>query len=280
MSPLVALALPCAVWFAVACGREAQPPTVPPPTTAMPAVALVPTPAVGNAGSPASGPDEAALDRAASACDDFYQFACGGWTKATPIPEDEATWARSFSVLHEENMKALRAILERDAEGDTHGDAYGQQLGDFWASCMDEPTIEKRAMADLKPELDRIEVVRDPKSLVREIARLHTIGVGAPFHFDSEIDMKNATRMIAAVSQAGLGLPERDYYFRDDQRTKDIRAAYEKHVARTLELIGETPSQAAADSKAVMKIEADLAGASMTNIELRDPQKIYHLVNL
>jgi putative endopeptidase len=277
---LASLNLLCAASLGVACSREVSPPRVPPPTSAFPTAAWpVAAPAV-RSGENLKGPDEVALDRSASACDDFYQFACGGWMKATPIPEDEASWVRSFSVLHEENVKALRGILERDAQGDTHGDAYGSELGALWTSCMDEPAIEKRGTSDLKAELDRIDAVHDAKSLVQEIAHLHTIGVGAPFGFDSEIDMKDATRMIAGVSQAGLGLPERDYYFRDDQRTKDIRAAYEKHVERTFELFGVRAPQAAADAKTVMKMEADLAGASMTNVELRDPQKVYHLLNI
>jgi putative endopeptidase len=242
------------------------------------ALPVAPTAIAGDAAF--HGPDEAALDRSVSPCDDVYQFACGGWMKATPIPEDEASWVRSFSVLHEENLKALRAILERDGLGQTHGDAYGSQLGDFWASCMDEAAIEKRGSSDLKAELERIEAVHDAKTLVQEIAHLHTIGVDAAFGFDSEIDMKNAERMIAGLSQGGLGLPERDYYFRDDQRTKDIRAAYEKHVGRTFELFGAQPAQAAANAKTVLKMETDLAAASMTNVELRDPQKIYHLLNL
>jgi endothelin-converting enzyme/putative endopeptidase len=259
-----------------------MPLNVPPPTTAFPtsSPAVSSPPSIDPQNANLSGPDEAALDRSAAPCEDFYQFACGGWMKATPIPEDEASWVRSFSVLHEENQKALRAILERDAQGDTRGDAYGRELGEFWYSCMDEQAIEKRAVGDLKPELGRIEAVRDAKSLSLELAHLHAIGVGAAFGFDSEIDMKNATRMIAGLSQGGLGLPERDYYFRDDQRTKDIRAAYEKHVARTLELLGIKTAQAAAEAKTVMKLETDLAGASMTNVELRDPQKVYHLLNI
>jgi putative endopeptidase len=280
ISLFASLVLPCAASWVFACGRVAPPPSVPPPTTAFPsAAAPVVVSAVGHAAN-LTGPDEAALDRAASPCDDVYQFACGGWMKATPIPDDEASWVRSFSVLHEDNLKALRAILERDAQGDTRGDAYGRELGDFWASCADEPAIEKRGFSDLKPELERIQSTSDAKSLVQEIAHLHTMGVGAAFGFDSEIDMKDAGRMIAGVSQGGLGLPERDYYFRDDPRTKDIRAAYEKHVARTLELVGDKPMQAATEAKIVMKMETDLAGASMTNVDLRDPQKIYHLLNL
>jgi putative endopeptidase len=260
------------------CAGEAPHLSIPPPTTAT--VAPLPAPPPASYDPNLKGPDETALDRSASPCDDFYEFACGGWMKATPVPDDEASWVRSFSVIHEDNQKALMAILERDAKGDARGDAYGQKLGDFWTSCMDEQTIEKRAKDDLKPELARIDGVRDAKTLVAELAHLHSIGVGATFAFGSEVDFKDASRMIAGLSQGGLGLPERDYYFRDDARTKDIRQAYASHVARTLELLGDGPKIAEARAKTVLAIETDLAEASMTNVELRDPQKVYHRLDL
>jgi endothelin-converting enzyme/putative endopeptidase len=226
------------------------------------------------------GPDAAALDRSVSACDDFYQFACGTWMKATPIPDDEASWTRSFSVIREDNLKALRAILERDAAGDTRGDAYGQQLGDFWAACTDEAAIEKNALDDLKQEMKAIDAMSDVASLMKELARLHAVGVGAAFGFDSEVDMKDAAHKIAGLTQGGLGLPDRDYYLREDARTADLRAQYLGHVTRTFELLGEKPNKAEADAKTVMKLETDLAQSSMTKVELRDPQKVYHRIDL
>jgi endothelin-converting enzyme/putative endopeptidase len=274
-----AFLLPGPLALVAACAGETEPPprAVPPVTAS---VAPPPSPPAPAFDPNLKGPDEAALDRSVAPCDDFYAFACGGWMKATPIPEDEASWVRSFSVIHEDNQKALRAILDREASGDTRGDAYGKELGDFWTSCMDETAIERTGLDDLKPELKAIDGVRNAKTLAQEIARLHAIGVNVAFSFDSEVDFKDAAHMIAGVGQSGLGLPERDYYLRDDARSKDIRAEYEKHVARTFELLGEAPKIAAADAKVVMKVETDFATASMTNIELRDPQKVYHRIDL
>jgi putative endopeptidase len=276
---LVALFLPSVAALAFACGGG-RPPALPAPQVATSVAPPPPAPPPASYDPDLKGPDESALDRSVQPCDDFYQFACGGWMKATPVPDDESRWTRSFSVIHEDNQNALRAILERDAAGDTQGDAYGQQLGDLWASCMDQAAIDKRGPKDLEPELQRIDGVRDGSTLVKELAHLHAMGVGAAFELGSEVDMKDAAHMIAGIAQGGLGLPDRDYYLRDDTRTKDIRAAYEKHVAATFELLGEKPKRAAADAATVLAVESELAGASLTRIELRDPQKIYHHMTL
>jgi putative endopeptidase len=279
--PLVSLLAATSVAsFAVGCGGEAPPPAlVAPPAPASTVAPPPPAPAVSYDPS-LTGADASAIDKSAAPCDDFYQFACGGWMAATPVPDDESRWTRSFSVIQEDNQKALRSILERDAAGTTQGDAYGQQLGDFWASCTDEAGIEKRGAADLAPELKKIDAVRDVKSLAAELAHLQQIGVGAGFDVGSEVDAKDSAHIIAAIQQGGLGLPERDFYFRDDPKAKDIRAAYEAHVAATFALLGDKPKVAAANAKTVMKLETDLAGASMTKVELRDPQKTYHHTTL
>jgi endothelin-converting enzyme/putative endopeptidase len=275
--PLLALTtVPVLASLALACGGEAPPPETPPaPPVASAAPAPAPAPTVTYDAS-LTGVDANALDRSVSPCDDFYQFACGGWMKNTPIPDDQSKWTRSFSIIAEDNKKALRAILERDAAGDTKGDAYGKQLGDFWASCMDEAGIEQRGAADLKPELKLIDGVRDGKTLANELAHLHQMGVGAAFDVGVEPDAKDSAHDLATIAQGGLGLPERDYYFRDDQRAKDIRAAYEAHVEATFELLGEKPRAAAADAKTVIKVETQLADASMKRVDMRDPQKVYH----
>jgi putative endopeptidase len=280
LAVLASLSATSALSLVVACGGEAPAPVAPtPPSPASTAAAPAPAPAV-TYDSTLTGADPNAIDKSAAPCDDFYQFACGGWMAATPIPDDEARWTRSFSVINEDNQKALRSILERDAAGNANGDAYGQSLGDFWASCTDEAGIEKRGAADLAPELKLIAAVRDAKSLATELAHLHQVGVGAAWDVGSEVDAKDAAHVIASIQQGGLGLPERDFYFRDDPKAKEVRAAYEAHVAATFELLGDKPKVAAANAKTVMKLETDLAGASMTKVDLRDPQKIYHHTTL
>ncbi|MGH7294740.1 MAG: M13 family metallopeptidase, partial [Polyangiaceae bacterium] len=179
-----------------------------------------------------------------------------------------------------DNELALLAILERYAAGDTRGDAYGKQLGDYWAACMDEPAVEKRGGSDLERDLRRIAAIKDTRALAKELAHLHAVGVGAAFDVGSEVDMKDAAHMIAGISQGGLGLPDRDYYFKEDSHSKDIRDAYEKHVAATFELLGEKHRKAAADARTVIKLETELAGASLTRVEQRDPQKVYHRMAL
>jgi endothelin-converting enzyme/putative endopeptidase len=222
---------------------------------------------------------EDVLDRSVDPCDDFYRFACGGWIKKTPIPPDRAAWTRSFSEIRERNELALRQILEDDAAGkDDPADPYAKKVGDFYATCMDENKAETDSLADLKAELARIDAIADVKELAREVADLHLKGVNVLFSFGSDQDAKDATQVIGSADQGGMGLPDRDYYLKDDPNMKKIRAAYQEHVAEMLALLGEPQAQAQKDAATVLRVETALAKAAMDRVERRDPYKVYHRI--
>ncbi len=222
--------------------------------------------------------DQGALDREADPCDDFYQFACGGWIAATPIPPDRPGWYRSFSEIQAHNELMLRRILEDSAAGRLKT-PYGEKLGAYWTSCMDEEHAPKASLATLQVELARIDAVQDRKQLATEVARLQFGDVNAFFAFGAEQDFRDATQMIGGADQGGLGLPDRDYYLKEDERAVALRQAYQTHVARMLELAGEESARAAADAQMVMEIETALAAASLPRVERRDPYAIYHRID-
>jgi predicted metalloendopeptidase len=222
--------------------------------------------------------DPSLLDRAVDPCVDFYRHACGGWIAKTPIPADRPAWSRGFSEIKERNQTVLRAILEEDAGGKaaTAEDPYAAKLGDFFATCMDEAKAESASLQALKGVLARIDTVKDPKSLAQVTASLQAAGADALFDFASMQDYRDATQVIGAADQGGLGLPDRDYYLTDDARSKEIRALYVGHVERMLALAGATPKAAKAGAKTVMELETQLAKVSQTRTERRDPANIYH----
>jgi|GEM_PF-2033533 len=206
--------------------------------------------------------------------DDFNQFANGGWMKANPIPPAYSRWG-AFNEVDENNKVALHALLERAAKAGQPS-AIEKKVGDFYASGMDLTAIDATGIAPLQPELDRIGAIKTPVEVQAAIAHLHRRNVHAGFFFTSEQDPKNSAMMIAAGGQAGLGLPDRDYYLRDDEKSKKLREQYVAHVGRMLVLSGFSPAAAEAGAQTVMKLETALAKASKTNVELRDPVANYH----
>ena len=218
--------------------------------------------------------DVTAMDRSADACSDFYQYSCGGWMKNNPIPPDQTSWS-VYGKLYEDNLKYLRAILE-GASTAPDRDAVTQKIGDYYAACMDETAIEKLGAKPIEQELSDIAALKNIRDMAPLTARLHIAGESMLFGSGSQQDPDNSDAMIVSVSQGGLGLPDRDYYTKDDPKSKEIRERYLVHVQKVFELLGDSPETAKKEAATVMQIETKLAKASLTRVDQRDPYKITH----
>jgi putative endopeptidase len=215
------------------------------------------------------------LDKSVDPCTDFYAYACNKWRAANPIPADRSSWG-SFNELMERGEYIVRDILEKAGENKPGRSANEQKIGDYYASCMDEAAVEKAGATPLDPDFRNIAALKSKDGLPKEALRLHREGVNVMFNFGSGSDFKNASQIIADVDQGGLGLPDRDYYFKDDEKSVDLRKKYVAHVQKMFELLGDAPEKAAAEAKAVMDIETGLAKGALDQTNRRDPQKVYH----
>ncbi|MGB2670852.1 MAG: M13 family metallopeptidase [Candidatus Acidiferrum sp.] len=225
------------------------------------------------------GFDTANLDKTCKPCDDFYQFAMGGWMKSNPIPPEYSTWG-SFSQLLDKNQQNLRQILEAAEKQQPAEGSNEQKIGDFYASCMDTEAIEVAGTKPIDAELARIGAMKNTADLQTEGARLQSEGVGVLFRFSANQDAKDSSQVVGAAWQGGLGLPEREYYLKQDDKSKQLREAYEKHVAKMFALLGDSSETAATEATTVLDLETHLAEASMKNTDLRDPNKTYHRMKL
>ena len=227
--------------------------------------------------SPIPGLDKSLMDFTADPCVDFYQYACGNWSKRHPIPSD-APYSDQFYNLDQYNRQVLHGILEKAAANDPSRDTNTRKIGDYYASCLDEGAVQQKGLAPLQPELDRIKGLTSKEQLPELLAHYQLINVNAFLGFGSQQDFKDATRTIAVAAQNGLGLPEKDYYFRTGAKDEEIRKQYVQHVANILKLLGERETQAASDAAAIMKLETELAKVSLDVTSQRDPNKIYHMM--
>ncbi|MCU1264336.1 MAG: Endothelin-converting enzyme 1 [Acidobacteria bacterium] len=224
------------------------------------------------------GYDLASLDKNTPACTDFYQYANGGWLSANPIPGAYSAWGVA-NVLNEKTRDQLREILEAAAKNTNAPKGSSEQkVGDYYASCMDEAKIEAEGLKPLESELARIAKIDNQKALQDEIGHLHAFGINVVFGSGATQDFKNSAEVTESVSQGGLGLPDRDYYLAADKAK--VRDEYVKHVAKMLELMGDDPAKAAANAQTILAVETKFAEASLTRVELRDPEKLYHRMTM
>ena len=221
--------------------------------------------------------DVAAMDRSADPCVDFYQYTCGGWVKNNPVPSDQSRW-NVYSKLTDDNRRFLWGVLQDAANRRENRTAVEAQIGDYFAACMDEATVEKRGITPVQPILDEINAFASVDQIARWLGKAHLAmqASGMLFGFGSEQDAKNSKETIAAAYQGGISLPDRDYYLKEDAKSKEIRDKYRSHLTRMLQLAGDSPAAAETGAKVIMEIETALAGASLSRVDRRDPYKNYH----
>jgi putative endopeptidase len=217
--------------------------------------------------------DVTSMDRSADPCVDFFAYSCGGWIRRNPIPPDQSSWD-TYSMMQDENLAQLRSILEAAAAPDASRNAATQKIGDYYASCIDEQAIDAKGIEPLQPQLDRIAKMSSKAELAGLVG--DRIGRGVPFRFGSTQDFKDASQVIADADQGGLGLPDRDYYLKEDAKSVELRKAYVAHVQKMFQLLGDSADKAAAEAQTVLRIETALAKGSMTRVERRDPKNLDH----
>ena len=226
-----------------------------------------------------TGINTAHIDKSVDPCTDLYMFANGGWYKANEIPADRSVWG-AWAELYEKNLVDQKSVLDAAASSGAAQGTPAQKVGDFFKAAMDSTGIEAQGIKPLADEFARIAAIKDAAGLIDEFVRLEKYSINVPFLFEVYQDAKNSDRNIIQISQAGLGLPDRDYYLNDDDESRELRKQYIQHTVKTLRLLGDSEADAAMQAEVIMALETRLAKASMTQVQQRDPDSTYNLTNL
>ena len=229
--------------------------------------------------TPASGIDVSSIDHTCKACDDFYQFAEGNWTKTHPIPPADATYG-NLTVLSDRNVDVLHAILDGVSQHANVPGSIEQKAGDYYATCMDTAAIDTAGVAPFQKQLGYAAELPGLTDLPKTLALLERDGVSTFFRYSSAQDPHDSRSVILSLDRAGLGLPDRDYYLNTDDKTKALRDAYVAHITKMFVLLGDAPDAAALEAATVLSIETSLAASQRSRVDRRDPAATDHKTTL
>ncbi len=221
--------------------------------------------------------DLTSMDRAVDPCNDFYRYSCGNWVKRNPIPADQARWD-VYSKLTDDNERFLWGLLEQASMPRADRTSASRKSGDYFKACMDERAIETAGATPLKQMLNEIAALRSLNDVPALLGRIHleASGSNAMFGFGANQDFADSSRVIAFAAAGGLGLPDRDYYVKDDAKSQETRARYLFHLRKIFQLLGDAAQTASVEAARVVEIETALAKSSLTRVEKRDPHNLFH----
>lgn len=209
--------------------------------------------------------------------DDFFEYVNGKWLAETKIPDDKASYG-AFQILRDKAQEDVMEIIKSSAEGDFEMNTDEQKVGDLYNSFLDTSKRDELGLAPLQPEIDRIDAIEDHKQLAVYFAYANKLGYSIPFNIAQFVDFKDPTSYMIYSWQGGLGLPDREYYFTQDDKSEKIREQYQAHIASVLSIAGVSEARAKKNAETIMTLETTLAAEHMKKEKVRDMVALYNKI--